>query len=933
MGGSLASVKQAAFNVGDVLGRYVIEGVLGFGGMGIVFRAHDPELDRRVALKVLRPRKDQDAAAWADAKARLLREARAAAALSHAAIVTIFDIGEVDGLPFLAMELIEGQTLRALASGPVRIALDVALTWLGSLADALAAAHRVGIVHRDVKPENVMIRVDGQLKLLDLGIARTASMDLNVADTATRSTPQLPSLTGEGMIVGTVTYMSPEQVRCDALDGRADQFAWGVVAYELLARRLPWSGRGDPMAVVASIVAEEPRPLVLAAPDVPPKVAVIVMRALAKAKEARFPTMDDLSTAWTGARERASAAAVTPADLAAPPSEIEPATERWTSSPKPHPAPESVADRRAPVPARATRRRRLAWAVFGGALILPLLIASALYAIVHGRPHETPVAASPAGSSSSASSTSAPRVVRLRDQARPSSSSPLAIEAYDQGIGEESDGVNSAPHAFERALALEPTLVAADLRLCVHELQFSAPEDQDSALEHYRHALAGRGRLTPRDHSLVEVLAPIIVQQPKDWDAGEAGLRRLVNAAPGDIEIETLLGHILALRGKTDDARVVFEHLRSMDPNNVDAAGALAELARLGGALDEARKLSQGCVDANPRATSCLEGLLDVDIVEGKCADVEQLAHRFIATTPDDVWGYIYLFESEVAEGVPRASLDTTLARLLAHAPDASRKWAHIRYPWLLAVWSGNFVRAEELLTDELALAVREGDLEDELYVERDRSALALEVGSTARAARAAEAYLEKKRASPPPGSPSRDTLARDATPTALMTLRRTGRLSAEAAEAKRAAWLAEWTARMTPDAASSLWVEAYARAAETRADAESALLHAPPGVPRLLAGDLLESEAIGRVYFLAGKATDAIPFLERAANACSTRKHPFAIPKARYFLGLALEQTGNVKGACQAYRHLLDVWGTAKPRSVTAELARGRASALHCGG
>ena len=405
-----------------------------------------------------------------------------------------------------------------------------------------------------------------------------------------------------------------------------------------------------------------------------------------------------------------------------------------------------------------------------------------------------------------------------------------------------------------------------------------------------------------------------------------------MNGAPGDVEIETLLGQILALRGKTDETRIVFEHLRSIDPTNVDAAGALAEIARREGANEEARKLVQGCVDANPRATECLEELLSIDMVEGKCADVEQLSHRFIATTPDDVWGYIDLFESEVAEGMPRASLDTTLARLLAHVPETYRKWAQIRYPWLLAMWSGNFVRAEELLTEEGALAVHEGDLEDELYVERDRAALALEVGSTARAGRAAEAYLEKKQASPPPRSPSRDTLARDATPRELIILRRAGRLSAEAAESKRDAWLAEWTARMTPEAAPSLWVEGYARAAETRADAENALVHAPPGISRLLAGDLLESDAIGRVYLLAGKATDAIPFLERAANACSIRRNPFAIPRARYFLGLAREQTSDVAGACQAYQKVLAIWGSAKPRSVTAELARARVAALHCG-
>lgn len=292
---------------GDDFERYTIEAELGEGGMGRVYRAHDSRLGRRVAIKVISDRPGEDGAA--EANARLLREARAAAALDHPNAVAIFDVGELDGAPYIVMELVEGRSLRS-AIGDASMPLATRLTHLGDVARALAGAHRRGLVHRDIKPENVMIRDDGMVKVLDFGIARRAGGEVDPG--ASTQTPALPTLTAMGIKLGTPVYMAPEQIRGDTLDGRTDQFAWGVVAYELLAGRLPWRGAADALAVMASVLTDAADPEALQRAEVPRPVAGVVLRALSKRPEDRFASMEDLMRALDAAA-RGEAPAAEPA--------------------------------------------------------------------------------------------------------------------------------------------------------------------------------------------------------------------------------------------------------------------------------------------------------------------------------------------------------------------------------------------------------------------------------------------------------------------------------------------------------------------------------------------------------------------------------------------------------------------------------------------
>ena len=251
---------------GSTLGRYRIEAVLGQGAMGIVYLATDTILRREVALKVIG---GGDALPDAETKARFLREARAAAGLVHANVVSVFDAGEADGLSFLAMEIVKGTNLRARIAD-ASVALEQRMKWLLDVARALAAAHARGLVHRDVKPDNVLVSEDGVVKLTDFGIVRPIERGPSSFRTAT------------GEIFGTPDYMAPEQWQGADVDARADQYAWGLVAYELLSRKAAPVGKPPPLRDVA--------------PEVPEPLCAIVMRAIEHERDARFPSMDAIVT-------------------------------------------------------------------------------------------------------------------------------------------------------------------------------------------------------------------------------------------------------------------------------------------------------------------------------------------------------------------------------------------------------------------------------------------------------------------------------------------------------------------------------------------------------------------------------------------------------------------------------------------------------------
>ena len=253
-----------------VIGGHRILGLVGAGAMGRVYLAHDERLDRRVAIKVMNRRRARDAGA----RQRFLREGRAAAAVEHPHVLAIHAVGEHAGLPYIVMQLLDGQTLGAYRAAIVTLSLTEALRIGREIAEGLAAAHDRGLVHRDIKPDNVFLEGPRRsVRIIDFGLARAAADDS-------------AKLTVEGTVVGTPAYMPPERIGDESLDAKSDLFGLGVILYELLAGRLPFEGKSM-VSMLASIAKGTPMPLAEAAPRTPREVCDLVMRLMAHRKADR----------------------------------------------------------------------------------------------------------------------------------------------------------------------------------------------------------------------------------------------------------------------------------------------------------------------------------------------------------------------------------------------------------------------------------------------------------------------------------------------------------------------------------------------------------------------------------------------------------------------------------------------------------------------
>ncbi len=915
-------------NRGDKLAHYTIESLLGSGGMGAVYLAVDSRLHRRVALKVIldsdKPEEVKESAA------RLLREARAAASLTHPNIVGVFDVGETDGRVYLAMEYVVGKTLRELMRDE-SIAWQRRLRWLVEVARALGAAHREGLVHRDIKPENVMVRDDGLVKVLDFGIARRTGASLfGVVDPTGKTEQAHVALTGKGLVIGTPMYMAPEQLKGGEPDIRTDQFSWGVMSYEVLCGERPWAEKSDLLAAVATILTEEPTSIRKHAPDLPPAIESAVARTLARNPDDRFESMDEIAelleplavrsgptVSRAGPTTRGSSR-VSVRDLPKEEKKEEEKEERRSTkqvmvtakSPE-HPLAPPPQDK----PSWFSVRRRWAFA-------LGVAVMGATTLVVYKYRKPTVVVVPPPPESATAPLPANSVAVKPTEV-------PEALAAYQEGVQQWRDGSARRSHAsLDIAIKKDPAFAAAHLEIAVQALVLG--EGPSRAQAHYQKAYLHRDRLTPRDAELLAAIEPL-VRASADLVTAEKKLGESSSKFKKESVFEYMLGYVHESRLEFEDAKKAYEQAFARDAQFMPALLAKGRVLMLIGSPKDALEAYGKCIQASAAAAICLEERIRLLRDQGECEAMEQDARAWQNIEPEAPDPSYQLAAALMARAEPIQSVEVALrqswnARKEERADNEAEDTANLRLA------QGDFAGAERATADwDNARTAQEVFLHS--GPQRQLAFIAYEEGDVQKAARVADNFLKVLPALAP--SP----VGHDPTIWTAEYLFRAGRIGKQDLDDKRKTWLKEAEANRTQQEnmrqAPFRWAQLYAGFAETLDEAKDALdkQNAPasdflPLPPESRRPSQFDAE-LGKTYALAGKNDDALPPLRRVTKACIALGQPILQTRSFYFLGMALEGKGDIDGAKKAYQVVVDRWGNAKPRSVTAEAAKKRLKVL----
>ncbi|WP_394828198.1 protein kinase domain-containing protein [Pendulispora albinea] len=859
--------------------RFEIEKEAGVGGMGIVYRAFDRVTGRTVALKVLRN-------ADPSAVERFAREAQAIGELDHPAIVRYFAHGvSEEGEPYLAMEWIEGESLSIrltrMADEKQLLALSEVVDLGRRLAGALAAAHARGIVHRDVKPSNILL-IGGQLgepKLVDFGIARASTAkDITASDT----------------VIGTVGYMAPEQAHGESdIDGRADLFSLGCVLYRCLTNTEVFEGAG-PVRVLAKLLLHEPSRASELRAEVPPALDDLIARLLAKDRAKR------------------------------------PATAQIVQ--------DALARLAAEVETGVTRRRpsfvRVRQYVLG-AMVLALAVGFFFLGAIFDPPPPgmtpvTPPAPAPTGITALPASATCIQG---------------AASLYRQGLQALREaGWARAHRLFERAAELDGACPELQFRLVLTGAFLSPPLVEREQLRRavaVRDALSERDRLvldawalivasdTPREEEAGRLLEQAVALFPKDAELLALTTIRKLNLVRGRKELETELDRV---RRATD-----------VDPGYADAWQLQARILTRLGRVDEELTALEACLKVAPGAVDCMQERVIALRNRGQCGEAAAEARRWISWDPEEPKAYRQLAYCLASDHASRATVEEVLSLGWSRLPADDRLPVRLFQRSRLAAWVGDFDDALRT-SDELERSAQ-GSAAGESHWHAAHTSLDIltEVGQAARAAAVAERAIARKDVWVRGDARVEDASYLE--PMMFATQLHAGRITLDQWRASNDAWEKANMHRVRAfERWAMKWGTAVAGWGEggttkVKLDLGEAMKQAPEddargaGIGALNSGfhsHVLDAYE-GRLRLAAGENARAATLLESAARACQSLDFPFLNVRAHLWLGMAKEELGDVEAACGAYRFVLERWGRSKPASVSAREAERRARILSC--
>jgi serine/threonine-protein kinase len=934
---------RAHERVGRTLCRkWRIDQLIGTGGMADVYAATHCNNGARAAIKVLRG----ELAVSASAVERFRREGYTANRVGHPDVVRVLDTDtDEHGAPFLVMELLQGETLAARWRRAGRLAVGEVLAVGDAVLDVLAAAHEQGIVHRDIKPGNLFRLSDGRVKVLDFGIARLP--DATPSSHLTRSNASL----------GTPAFMAPEQARgrWDQVDARTDVWAVGATMFTLLTgSHVHDAGTANEMMIAAATQAAPP--VASLRRSLPPDVAAIVDRALAFVPADRWPSAREMRSALRAVRSalapwdeiRIDEGGASTGETTRPSRTMgDTAMDVSVSETRPDAAAETTmtvtpddAMKKLAPPLGRVITRCLAKDPAGRCANAGALLADLERAPPERHPRRRWLAIALAGAAAAAGTIArwqlgdhTARGIPFTQHAAPRTASGEAARAYQDGLAAFSDGrLDQARGHFDQALARDPGFAAAAWRRAVlSQCQFN------EGREIFRSALAGRASLDDRDRGLLDAWEPAFLRQPADESEVVRRMQALVQRYPQDAEVWANLGiSMVCGNGAPFDVQLrTWNRVLALDPTS-----GLAWMNRIGariylGELDGAHEDCDRCLELAPTATACLFLRIDMQNAVGQCRSVEADARRWLTIEPEAPRAYGALADALFSNGALPDAIRELQAARRARLPDAVRPLQAERDAQALAAATGDFAAAERHGANVLRMVEGTPAEADHADATRRQVAILDEVGRAADAAQLAQAFLSKRAAWEP--SPNRDDWSVQEDPTAYLLgiERRAGVLSPAqfiAARDERVAWW-EHQAAFIP-ARHFLWGSQHAAAVATPEEAREAVGALPRFAPLPRYGPMPRAHvdaAVGRALLLAGRVDEARTILERTAAACYGLWFPIEHVRARFDLGQAREARGDTRGACDAYRAVLDRWGGARPSSLTADQARARAAALGC--